>query len=67
MKTQKRCRFHRLADTVAFDFDDTETLYVSEEMARKVAAQFLAIADDIAATRFSQSSVGSPVVEDTSE
>ncbi len=47
MKTQNRCRLHRFHDSVGFHFDDTATLYIQEEMARKVAAELLAIADDI--------------------
>jgi len=65
MKKQKKCRFHRFQDVVAFDLDDTETLYVSEQLARKMAAQLIVIADSIATESFGESEVGMPIVEDS--
>ena len=58
-ETQDRIIFHRFRDYVAFHTQDTDTLYVTAKMARKLSEQFIRYADDIEnQPKFSESTIG---------
>jgi hypothetical protein len=63
MKTQTRFRFHRFGDLVAFASDDTATLYVTPDVARRVAAELIRFADDCRYVTFSESDLSNTKVE----
>jgi len=54
---QKHVRLHRFCDLVAFDFTETETLYISAKMARQFARQLNRITKNIEQIPFTKSSV----------
>lgn len=67
MKTQTKIRLHRFGDYVAFDCNDTETLYISANLARQFARQLNKIAKSIETENFVDSACGSPVIVDNAK
>lgn len=58
MKRQSYVRLYRFHDSVAFDMDDTETLYISYGLARRLAALLTACCFDIKDHGFGESKFG---------
>ena len=58
ISTQTYARIRRLGDTIAIDFDDTETLYLSVELALAVARKLEDGVDDIRQNKFTDSNYG---------
>ncbi len=61
---QTYVRLHRFHNAVAFDLDDTETMYINAKMARAFAVLLIACADDIETTVFSHSEFKSPRIDE---
>lgn len=69
MKNQKQIRVYRHRESIAIAFDDTETLYISAELAVLLSAKLREGARDIAGkdkTKFHESDFGSYTLEDKS-
>jgi hypothetical protein len=58
MKKQKTARVHRFREMVAVHFTDTETLYLSPDLARQLAAELTRYALDCNSVAFSRSEIG---------
>lgn len=57
-KNQQSVRLYRFGNSVAFTFPDSETLYISEGMARKLARCLNSYARDIKGCKFTESNIG---------
>lgn len=57
--TQKTFEAHRFGELVAFHLDNTETLYITSDMARRIGLVLARFADDIDKTGFCESTLES--------
>lgn len=65
-RTQKRISLHRFHDLVAFSTDETQTLYLTPEMARCFADRLQEFADDINECGFTDSLMPTADITDES-